>query len=104
PLIGCGTYANRFGAASCTGDGEAIIRLVMGKSAVDSLGAEVNPDASAARAIAALHQLNGTGGIILIDHLGKLGYACNTTHMPVCAICEGAVTAFSCSGDSSLAR
>ena len=33
PLIGCGTYANASGAVSCTGYGEAIIRVVLAKSA-----------------------------------------------------------------------
>src|SRR6476620_118294 len=37
PLICCGTYANGYGAASCTGQGEAIIRLVLAKRAVDFL-------------------------------------------------------------------
>ena len=37
PLIGCGTYADDYGAASCTGHGEAIIRLLLAKSAVDFL-------------------------------------------------------------------
>jgi len=101
PLIGCGTYADRFGAASCTGHGEAIIRIVLAKSAIDFVAAEINPDAAAVKAVAALQaELNSTGGIILIDHRGKFGYACNTTHMPVCTIWDGAVAAFSCSGDS----
>ena len=34
PLIGCGTYADDAGAASCTGYGEAIIRVVLAKTAV----------------------------------------------------------------------
>ncbi|HWH76087.1 MAG TPA: isoaspartyl peptidase/L-asparaginase, partial [Candidatus Binatus sp.] len=29
PLLGCGTYANEYGAVSCTGQGEAIMRLVL---------------------------------------------------------------------------
>src|SRR6185295_8266934 len=68
PLIGCGTYADRFGAASCTGHGEAIIRIVLAKSAIDFVAAEINPDAAAVKAVAALQaELNSTGGIILID-------------------------------------
>ena len=31
-------------------------------------------------------RIDGTGGIILIDRWGKVGYARNTTHMPVCSI------------------
>ena len=36
------------------------------------------------------NKLNSSGGIILIDRLGKIGYARNTTHMPVCSIKFGA--------------
>ena len=31
-------------------------------------------------------RIQATGGIILIDRFGTIGYARNTTHMPVCAI------------------
>jgi beta-aspartyl-peptidase (threonine type) len=87
PLIGCGTYANGYGAASCTGQGEAIMRLVLAKSAVDFLHEVDNGEAqSAARtAISDLEErLQSTGGIILIDRWGNIGYARNTSHMPVC--------------------
>lgn len=88
PLIGCGTYANDYGAASCTGEGEAIIRLVLAKRAVGFLH-EVSEARSAAKmAVDCLddQRIAGTGGIILIDRTGKIGYARNTTHMPVCSV------------------
>jgi L-asparaginase / beta-aspartyl-peptidase len=85
PLIGCGTYADGYGAASCTGDGEAIIRVVLAKSAVDLLKAGADPQAAAEEAVALLAARTGsTGGLIIIDSQGKIGYARNTTHMPVC--------------------
>jgi L-asparaginase / beta-aspartyl-peptidase len=85
PLIGCGTYADGYGAASCTGDGEAIIRVVLAKSAVDLLKAGADPQAAVEEAVALLAaKTGGTGGLILIDSQGKIGYARNTTHMPVC--------------------
>ena len=31
-----------------------------------------------------------TGGLIVIDQQGRIGYACNTTHMPVCFVRNGA--------------
>jgi beta-aspartyl-peptidase (threonine type) len=87
PLIGCGTYAGDYGAASCTGQGEAIIRTVLGKSAVDLLKAGVDRQSAAEQAVALLEEkTGGTGGLILIDRQGKIGYARNTTHMPVCWI------------------
>jgi beta-aspartyl-peptidase (threonine type) len=87
PLIGCGTYADGYGAASCTGDGEAIIRVVLAKSAVDLLKAGADPQTAVEEAVALLAARTGsTGGLILIDSQGKIGYARNTTHMPVCWI------------------
>jgi beta-aspartyl-peptidase (threonine type) len=87
PLPGCGTYANSYGAVSCTGDGEAIMRVVMARDAVQLLQAGLEPSEAANAAVAKLEQLTGsTGGLIVIDCHGQFGYARNTTHMPVCAI------------------
>jgi len=87
PLIGCGTYADGYGAASCTGQGEAIMRLVLAKSAVDFLHEADDIEAQTAARMAIAHleeRLQSTGGIILIDRSGKIGYARSTSHMPVC--------------------
>jgi beta-aspartyl-peptidase (threonine type) len=91
PLIGCGSYANDYGAASCTGHGEAIIRLLLAKSAVDYLqnGSEAQSAAKVVIDDLKDDRIKGTGGIILIDRFGKIGYARNTTHMPVCLITAG---------------
>jgi beta-aspartyl-peptidase (threonine type) len=88
PLIGCGTYADDYGAASCTGHGEAIIRLLLAKSAVDFLSNGSEAQTAAEMAVGKLEdeRIDGTGGIILIDRWGNVGYARNTTHMPVCVI------------------
>ena len=88
PLIGCGTYGDEWGAASCTGQGEAIIRVVMGKRAVDFLKGGRKPTAAAKMAVKLIDddRIAATGGIILIDCFGKIGYARNTSHMPVCYI------------------
>ena len=92
PLIGCGTYANGYGAASCTGQGEAIIRLVLAKSAVDFLHEADDIEAQTAARMAIAHleeRLQSTGGIILIDRSGKIGYARSTSHMPVGWVLSG---------------
>jgi len=84
PLIGCGTYADDRGAVSCTGQGEAIIRIVMAKTALDLLKDEAGPQAAANQAIALLAQkIGGTAGLIMIDRQGRIGYARNTERMPV---------------------
>jgi beta-aspartyl-peptidase (threonine type) len=87
PLIGCGTYANDLGAVSCTGHGEAIMRVVLAKTAVDLLKDGIAPQAAAEEAVRLVAAKTGsTGGLILVDRYGKVGYARNTTHMPVCFI------------------
>jgi beta-aspartyl-peptidase (threonine type) len=90
PLIGCGTYADEFGAVSCTGHGEAIIRVVLAKSTTDMLRAAVEPQVAATQAVDLLvKKIGSTGGLIVIDRQGKIGYARNTTHMPICMITRG---------------
>lgn len=90
PLIGCGTYANKFGAVSCTGYGEAIIRVVMARAAVQLLQDGIEPSEAAGLALANLAELTGSSaGLILIDSHGRVGYARNTTHMPVCYVTLG---------------
>ena len=92
PLIGCGTYADDYGAASCTGQGEAIMRLVLAKSAVDFLHEADGIEAQTAARMAIAHleeRLQSTGGIILIDRSGKIGYARSTSHMPVGWVLSG---------------
>jgi len=89
-LIGCGTYADdRLGAVSCTGDGEAIIKLVLAKSVLDLLGAGREPMGAAKHAIELLTARTGAdAGIILLDPRGRIGYARNTAQM-TCAFIQG---------------
>ncbi len=83
PLIGCGCYVDaEAGGVSCTGLGEAIMRVVMAKTAVEFLRAGQTPDAAAKAAAKILHQRGrGTGGLILLDRNGKPGFAFNTPRM-----------------------
>lgn len=82
PLIGCGTYADdERGAASATGHGEAIIRVVLAKAACDALGAGAPPDRAAAEAISRLKRVEGSAGLILINRAGVVGAQCNTERM-----------------------
>ncbi len=87
PLLGCGTYANKHGAVSCTGHGEAIMRILMARAALEYLQNGIEPFEAARRAVDDLEQLTGsTGGLILIDRCGQVAYARNTSHMPICSI------------------
>ncbi|MGB8479793.1 MAG: isoaspartyl peptidase/L-asparaginase [Acidobacteriaceae bacterium] len=82
-LIGCGCYADNLSAAvSLTGWGEPIMKLVLGKWAVDRVQQGTPPAQAAEEAIAYLfHRLGGHGGIILLGPLGRFGVAHNTPRM-----------------------
>lgn len=82
-LIGCGCYADDHSAAvSLTGWGEPMMKLVLGKWAVDRVAAGVLPEVAAEAAIDYLYgRLGGHGGIILIDRQGRIGLAHNTPRM-----------------------
>src|SRR5215469_7368702 len=82
-LIGCGCYADNDSAAvSLTGWGEPIMKLVLGKWAVDRVAAGSTPQQAATEAIDYLfNRLGGHGGIILLGPDGSLGLAHNTPRM-----------------------
>jgi beta-aspartyl-peptidase (threonine type) len=110
PLIGCGCYADsEAGGVSATGYGEAIMKVVMAKSAVDRLrdpfGTPLGENPSSAIRMAASGDLKegtrsgramqvaeqtiaelarrtqATAGLILLDREGNPGYAFNTPRM-----------------------
>ncbi len=90
PLIGAGVYAdNLLGGASSTGWGEAITRVVLAKYAVDALAHDRDPREIARDAIEHLaRRVGGTGGIILADRNGRIGFAFNTPRMARAYIIE----------------
>ena len=101
PLIGCGCYADsESGGVSCTGYGEAIMKVVMAKAAADLLRHPVSSDAysasyilpkpaapdtatlAAREAVSLLaRRTHATGGLILLDMQGNPGLAFNTPRM-----------------------
>jgi len=91
PIIGAGTYAdNAGGACSCTGDGEAFIRVCLAKTSVEWLRMGMLPSDAASSAIHyVLEKAGGQGGMILIDHQGRLGWARSTRTMTWAAASEG---------------
>ncbi len=92
PLVGCGCYADvQAGGVSCTGWGEAIMKIVMAKTAVDylrhSTAADPAQQATAPHAAAGAcvrllaERTGGRGGLILLDRDGRPGFAFNTPRM-----------------------
>ena len=82
-LIGCGCYAdNESAAASTTGWGEPIMKLVLAKWTADRIAAGNLPEWSAQEAMNYLKQrVNGHGGIIVLDREGHIGISHNTPRM-----------------------
>jgi beta-aspartyl-peptidase (threonine type) len=82
-LIGCGCYADNLSAAvSLTGWGEPIMKLVLGKWAVDRVANGSAPELATRQAMDYLHRrLGGHGGIILLGPDGRFGIAHNTPAM-----------------------
>ena len=84
-LIGAGTYADSsLGGVSCTGDGEAIIRVVLARRALEFLKEADEPDYAAKVSVDLLvEEGRGEGGLIVVDWRGRIGYAHSTSLMPV---------------------
>ena len=82
-LIGCGCYAdNLSAAASTTGWGEPIMKLVLAKWTADRIAAGNLPEWAAQEAMNYLKQrVNGHGGIIVLNPDGHIGIAHNTPRM-----------------------
>src|ERR1700693_927658 len=105
PLIGCRCYADQeAGGVSCTGYGEAIMKIVMAKTVTDflrrsrdenknplsaPLHSDAHPQLKTESAMAAARasvdilasRTRATGGLILLDREGNPGWAFNTPRM-----------------------
>lgn len=90
PLPGCGYYAdNALAGVSATGHGEAIVRVQLARSAADFC-AKLHAPAAAEAALRMLgDRVAGKGGVILIDHMGRVGCAYNTSQMARAFMIEG---------------
>ena len=95
PLIGCGAYAdNRTGAVSATGLGEALMKIVISKTACDFVASGMSAQQAADAAIALLaERTTGEGGLIVLDRLGRVGIAHNTPYIAhACVTADGEIT------------
>ncbi len=82
-IIGAGTFATASGAASATGQGEAIIFSALCREAVLALDG-VPPERIARHAIADLISAAGAeAGLVLVDRRGRIAYAHNAAIMEI---------------------
>jgi len=94
PLVGCGFYADENAAISCTGHGEDFIRLLIAKRAADFVGSGNTAREAAEAAIAVLSAKapeTGSGGLIVVDRKGNVGFARNSQHMALAYMIDGMV-------------
>jgi L-asparaginase/beta-aspartyl-peptidase (threonine type) len=84
PIVGAGVYANDLAAASCTGKGEQILRIVMARMAVHYVEDGLSVIDAAAKIMAVLRgRTTGEAGLIMIDSQGNVAMGLDTPHMPV---------------------
>lgn len=84
PLIGSGGYAdNRTAAVSATGQGEALMKILISKQVCDFVAAGLSAQTACEMAVRLLaERTGGEGGLIAIDYQGRIGFARNTKAMP----------------------
>ena len=87
PIIGSGVYANELAAATCTGKGEQILRIVMGRMAVSYVEQGHTILKACEMSMQELRgKTSGQAGLIMADKFGNIGLGYDTPHMPV-AVC-----------------
>lgn len=90
PLVGCGFYADDNAAISCTGYGEDFIRLLIAARAADFVARGNSAHDAAEATIAVLTaKASRTGGLIIVDRLGNVGFAWNSPNMVYAYMLEG---------------
>lgn len=84
PLVGSGGYADNWSAAvSATGQGEALMRIVISKTVCDLVAGGLSAQSACDAAIRLLaERTQGHGGLIAVDARGRVGVAFNTEGMP----------------------
>ena len=82
-ILGAGTYADdRAGAASATGEGEAIIIAGLAKTAVDAMRAGRDSATVAGALIRPFARRATAVGLIIVDRFGRFGLAHSAERMP----------------------
>lgn len=85
PMPGGGTYADGElgGAASATGEGEAIMRSLLCRAAVQALSDGLDPQRAGEKGLEALERrVGGKAGLILVNRVGEVWAGKNTDSMP----------------------
>lgn len=95
PIIGAGVYANDIAGVSCTGKGEQILRITMGRMAVFHVEQGLTVDQAAETVMSELRQkTTGEAGLILADNQGNVAIRFDTPHMPVAVLSSEMKTSY----------
>ncbi|MFW9838761.1 MAG: isoaspartyl peptidase/L-asparaginase, partial [Candidatus Thorarchaeota archaeon] len=87
PIIGAGVYANDIAGVSCTGKGEQILRITMGRMAVFHVEQGRTVQQAAEAMMSELRQkTSGEAGLIIADKLGNVALQYDTPHLPVAVL------------------
>jgi beta-aspartyl-peptidase (threonine type) len=82
PLIGAGTWADERVAISCTGDGEAFIRVGVARLIAALVAGGSDLSDAAALALDEVASLGGHGGLIAVDQTGRVALPFHDGAMP----------------------
>lgn len=82
PLFGAGTWADDQIAVSCTGEGEAFIRVGVARWMACLVNDGVSAEEAGRRALAEVTALGGEGGLIVLDAEGNAAMPFSSQAMP----------------------
>lgn len=91
PLIGGGVLATNIGAAICTGDGEAFIKIRGAGAALELLERGAAAAEAAQEVLIRLNRMQAGGGILVVDTAGNAAAAHNGRCFPVVLVVDGQV-------------
>lgn len=81
PIIGAGVYAeNSYGAVSCTGRGEDIIRLALAKEICMNMK-DLSPEKASESSLKRLLMIGGRAGVLALDSSGRFAITHTTEYM-----------------------
>jgi beta-aspartyl-peptidase (threonine type) len=89
PLPGCGFYADdQVGGVAFSGDGECIARTLLAARVMQVLEGGQPPQAALEASLTHLERVGGEAGGIVLDHLGRVGWAHNSSNFAVAWITD----------------
>lgn len=89
PVFGAGTWADQHVAISCTGHGEAFIRIGVARYIATLVSLGTSLAEATERALAEVARLGGEGGLVAVGHTGSGVLPFNTGAMPRAQWVEG---------------